>query len=372
MEKKRCTFCVMDNESDQTIIFDETGRCNYCREAEKRKKEEYFPTKEGEEILKNMMNKIKLETKEDEYNCLVGVSGGIDSSYVLYLGYKYGLKMLALHIDDGLDTEISKRNIEKLCKATKTKLINIKPDKKEYADLILSFFKAGLPEVAIPQDNILFCALMDIQRKNKIKYFLSGLNFSMESILERGEKVNAHDKVHILNVHKLYGKIKIKNLKFSSIIKNYIFKKYLYKLNIIKPLNYIDYNLETSLSELKNFCDFEYYGGKHHENILTRFIQCYYLPIKFNKDKRKSHLSSMIISNQITREEALEILKKDAYESEEILKRDKEVLAEYFNIPLKEFEEILKTPPKKHLDYKCSYLNKFANLGRKYRKFLGY
>lgn len=367
---KKCSYCVMDNESDDSITFNEEGRCNYCLEAEKRKKTEYFPNEVGEKKLEEIIYKIKEETKDLKYNCIVGISGGIDSSYVLYLGYKYSLKMLAVHIDDGLDTEISKANIKKLCEKTKVDLITIKPDKAEYADLTLSFLKASVPNLAMPQDNILFKELQEIVKKYKIKYSLSGLNFSLESILERSDKINSADGYHILSIHKKYGSIPLRKIKLNSIFNAYIVKNFLSKTIIIKPLNYIDYNLERALKELKDFCDFTYYGRKHHENILTRFLQCYYLPVKFNKDKRKSHLSSMIVSEQLTRKQALEILKENPYISNELFESDLKALCQYFNISKEELFKYINQPAKSHRDYPISIFNYFASIARKFRKYL--
>lgn len=371
MEYKRCNRCVMDNISDRTITFNSLGQCNYCTDVINRINDEYFPNEKGTEELEKIIKIIKKENINSKYDCLVGVSGGVDSSYILYLGYKYGLRMLAVHFDDGLDTLVAKQNINDLCKAANVDLINVFPDKKQYADLILSFFKASLPNIAMPQDNILFKELYNTIKKYNIKYTLNGANMAHESILERFDKVNSGDKFHIKTIHKLFGTISINKLNMESITESYITRKYFANIKTVYPLNYINYNLKSALEELNLFSNFQYYGGKHYENILTRFLQCYYLPTKYNFDKRKSHFSSLIISGQMDRDEALEVLKSNPYIENRMMDEDMKILSDFMSITVSEFKYILNLPPKLHSDYPNSHLNKLAPLARKFRKFLG-
>lgn len=365
-----CSRCIMDNVSDNTITFNHEGQCNYCTDTLERKDKEYFPNDIGKKKLDALMDKIKKDGVGKKYDCMVGISGGVDSSYVAYLGYKYGLRMLAVHIDDGLDTNVAKRNIDNLCDKANLDLLLVEPDLGQYKDLLLSFFKASVPNLAMPQDNILLAALNDTAKKYGLKYFLSGANFALECILERSGGVNACDDVHIRAVHNQFGFSKIDKLRLISLPERYLSNKYNGKIIKYLPLNYIDYNLQRVLVELKDFCNYDYYGGKHYESILTRFLQCYYLPTKYNFDKRKSHLSSMIISGQITREEALRILKKSAYVNNELKDFDFEFIANYFNLSRAEFKQILELPPKKHQDYNCSQWNKLSGVARKFRRFL--
>lgn len=370
-ENRICTYCVMDNVGDNTIHFDEHGQCNYCKDTIRRMPFEYFPNDEGKKKLDEIMQAIKNKTALENYNCMVGVSGGIDSSYILYLGHKYGLKMLAVHIDDGLDTEIAKENLKKLCEAANAELIVVKPNIDEYKDILLSFFKASVPNLAMPQDNILLRALADTTKEYKIKYSLSGANFSTECILDRSTNINANDGTHIKAIHDIFGEKKISNIKLNTLFRRYIGNRYLSKVETICPLNYIDYNMERVLKELNDFCGFEYYGGKHYESILTRFLQCYYLPIKYKEDKRKSHFSSMIVSGQMTREDAIERLATNPYIESGLYREDMRSLAQYFGLSEKEFCSIVSLPAKRHDDYKKSYLNKLAPLARKFRRVLG-
>ena len=371
MKYQRCTRCVMDNASDTTIKFDDQGHCNYCNDVLARRNQEYFPNEVGKKKLDALMAKLKEEGKGKKYDCIVGVSGGLDSSYVIYLGYQYGLRMLAVHIDDGLDTEIAKQNIKNLCDKAKVELINICPDKEQYADLMLSFFKASVPNLAMSQDNLLIQALHDITKKYGIEYSLSGANFAHESILERSTGINAMDKTHLIAIHKRFGTKPIDKLKVGNLWSAYIGWRYFSKVTNFYPLNYIDYNKERVLAELKEFSDYNYYGGKHYESILCRFLQCYYLPTKYNFDKRKSHFSSLVVDGQMTRDAAIEELKKPAYLSKELQEQDMEFLAEYFGITREEFDRIIALPAKQHSDYPMSWLEKFEGIARKFRKYLG-
>lgn len=369
---QRCTRCVMDNKSDDTIKFDSDGHCNYCNDVLRRISTEYF-AEEGKEgaKLRAVIKRIKTECANDTFDCMLGISGGIDSSYLMYLGHKYGLRMLAVHIDDGLDNPVAIKNIEKLTKATDTKYVVIKPDIEQYADVLYALIKASVSNLAICQDNMIFKAIKDYGQNHHIKYILDGRNFAHECILEKSSTgVNSSDSKYIRAVHKRFGRIPIKDLEFMSLTERYIGQRANRNCKNIRLLNYIDYNMEDALNTLENFCGFEYYGGKHYESILTRFMQCYYLPEKFGLDKRKSHLSSLIMTNQLTRDEALERLEKPLYASDEMLREDKKFIADYIGVSVQELDDMISQPPKAETEYPNSILNKLAPLARKFRKAL--
>ena len=352
---QRCTRCVMDTKGDPNIVFDEHGCCNYCTDAL-----EWLDVQKRQAVpgvLKKLFLKIKEDCKNDPYDCLVGVSGGLDSSYLIYLGHQYGLRMLGVHVDDGLDTDKARSNIQKLCTAAHVKLINLEPDPKQYRDLTLSFFKAGVPNLAIPQDNLILAGLTDATKKYHLKYILHGSNFSMESILQTGNTYTAADSTHIRAIQKQFSGKPINKLRLLSTFENSILRHLRKDVIRVTPLNMIDYNFDQAVAELGEFCGYEYYGGKHHESVLTRFMQCWYLPEKFGVDKRKSHLSSLIISGQMTREEALSRLEQPGYASEELREADMSFLAEYLGISRSEFDAILARPPRSHDDYPKSLLS---------------
>lgn len=348
---QRCSRCVMDDASDSTIRFDAEGRCNYCTEQLERMKEIYFPNQEGKIKLEKLIADIKASGKGKKYDCVMGISGGLDSSYLAYLGYKWGLRVLAIHINDGYDTEISKQNIEKLIKKTGFEYKTVTPDEEQFNELTKAYMYAGVPDLAVPQDNILFAFLYDCIKHYQIKYFLSGSNFALESILQNGNVHDAYDVENIKDIHRKFGNKPIDKLKFISSFKKMLYKM-VYGIQTVKPLNYVDYNRDRAFEELKDFCGFEYYGSKHLENILTAFVQLYWFPKKFGVDKRTSHLSSMIISGQMTRDEALEILSQPMYD-ETLMNSYIDYIKKKMNISDAEFNNIMSSPTHQHTEYKC-------------------
>ena len=352
-EYQICTRCVMDNRSDNTIKFDSNGHCNYCSCALSQLGSVYLPGSEGENIINELIQGLKYKNKNKEYDCIMGISGGLDSSYLAYLGAaKWGLRILAVHVDDGYDTEISKRNIKKLCEKANINLITIQPDAKQFNELTRAYLFAGVPNIAAPQDNVLFACIYKFIKEKKIKTFLSGGNFALECILQRGNTHDAMDTRNIKDINKKFGREKIDKLPLISNFNKDI-DSFLLNIESPRPLNYIDYNRDRALKELHDFCGFEYYGSKHLENTLTKFIQLYWFYHKFNVDKRKSHLSSMIVSGQMTREKALEILKEPLYDKEE-MENEIELILEKLDLTKEKFDFIMKEEPKQHTDYNTS------------------
>mgnify|MGYP003312073144 CR=1 FL=1 len=353
-----CTRCVMDNADDAHIHFDEQGVCSYCTEALERKEVVYFPNEEGKWKLDALVARLKEEGRGKKYDCMMGISGGLDSSYLAYLGHQWGLRILGIHIDDGFDAEVATENIDKLCKACGIELVTIRPDAAQYNDITKAFIRAEVRNIAIPQDNILFACLYDYAKRYHIKTFLSGGNFALESILKHFESVNVYDMTHIRDIHKKFGTLPMNKLKFMS---NYqrITDRYLFGIHSVRPLNYIDYNRKQALRELKDFCDFNYYEMKHCENKLTKVIQLYWLPEKFHDDKRHSHLSSLIVSGQMTREEAMAELAKPIYDKEG-MNQDIDYVLSKLGMSRDEFDAIVASPGKLHGDYKTSGVYKWV------------
>ena len=347
-----CKRCVMDTAGDPKITFDENGFCNYCTEALS-----LLEDAKGRGSIEELFSRIKKNCAGQKYDCLVDVSGGLDSSYIIYLGHKYSLRMLGVHIDDGLDTEIAKKNIAKLCEKAGVELITLRPDKEQYRDLTLSFFKAAVPNLAIPQDNLILAALNDATKKYKIKYLLHGGNLAMESILQSGNTYTAADDRHIRAIQRRFSGKPINKLRLLSTFEDSILRRLRRDVITVRPLNLIDYRFDTALKELNDFCGYEYYGGKHHESILTRFMQGWYLPEKFGVDKRKSHLSSLMISGQLTREQALKELRHSGYESEEVKQADFNALAQFLGISRAEFDALIALPVHSHDEYPKSFIS---------------
>lgn len=362
-----CSRCVMNDKSDPTITFDAEGRCNYCTEALKGFGTIYFPNEEGGRRLKQLIGQVKRDGEGRNYDCIMGLSGGLDSSYLLYLGTQWNLRILAVHVDDGFDTDISKENLRRLVLKSGVDYRVIKPDEEQYNDLVKAYLKAGVPNIAAPQDNILFAFLYDTVRKERIRHFLSGGNFSLESILQQGNTHDAYDVVNLRDIHKKFGEKPINKLKFISQTRREIDSRFL-NLHSDRPLNYIDYRRDKAFGELKDYCGFEYYGSKHLENILTAFTQLYWLPVKFGVDKRTSHLSSMIVSGQLSREQALIELEKPIYE-ESIMKSDIDLIKGRLRLTDEEFELIMKSRTHNHDEYRTD--NLYKRIGRAYRLLKG-
>ncbi len=347
---KRCNVCIMDDSSDNTIMFDENGQCNYCKKAFSRMENEYLPDAAGQKKLEALLAEVKKNGIGKPYDCIMGLSGGLDSSYLAYLGYKWGLRVLAVHIDDGFDTEISKNNLRKLVAATGFDYRVITPDAEQFNALTLAYMRAGVPNIAIPQDNVLFAFIYDLMRKEHIRYFLSGSNFALECILQQGNTYKAFDVVNLKSINKAFGEKPIDKLKFISTLRS-VYDKMSMKTQTPCPLNYIDYNRDRAFRELEEFCGFEYYGRKHLENVLTAFIQLYWFPKKFGVDKRTSHLSSMIVSGQMTRDEALAEYAKPLYD-EAMMKEYIDFVKQKLGISDVLFEELMAAQPHQHTDYK--------------------
>jgi len=373
VKKRVCKRCVMDNLGDPSITFDENGFCNYCTVALQSKEILYHPNDDGKRQLDDIVSKIKRDGKNQKYDCMLGLSGGLDSSFVAYIGHQYGLRMLAVHIDDGFDTVETTKNIDRICKAYNIDLVVEKPNKEQFTDLTRAFIRAGVPNIAIPQDNVLFANLYKYAQENHIKYFLSGSNFALECILQRGNSHDATDKTHILDIHKRFGEKKLDGtLPLFSMFEKRIKYNLIYKIQTICPLNYVEYNALNAFAILHKTCGFEYYGDKHCESHLTKFMQRYYLPQKFGVDKRKSHYSSMIISGQMTRDEALGKLAEPLYEEQQLQKDLAFILGE-LSISRKEFDKLMSESPRKHTDYRTSILNRAAQVFLKLRqKTAGY
>lgn len=346
---QRCTRCVMDNSSDSTITFDSNGICNYCTQAFNDIGKIYFPNEEGKKKLELLLSKVKSEEKEKKYDCIMGLSGGLDSSYLAYLAYNWGLRVLAVHVDDGYDTEISKNNLKKLILKTGFDYETITPDSKQFNALTLAYMKAGVPNIAIPQDNVLFAFLYKKMKEFHLKYFFTGGNFALECILQQGNTYKAFDVVNIKDINRKFGSKSINKLELLSNVQRGWDNQILH-IKTPRALNYIDYNRNRAFKELKDFCGFEYYGRKHLENILTAFIQLYWFPKKFGVDKRTSHLSSMIVSGQMTREEALKELEEPLYDEKQ-MQEYITIICTNLGITKSEFEEIMRAPIHQHDEY---------------------
>ncbi|WP_299548819.1 N-acetyl sugar amidotransferase [Seonamhaeicola sp.] len=347
-----CKRCVMDTTA-KNISFDATGICNYCTNYFK----EQHKVLKNEELLKPIIAKIKEEGKNKKYDCVIGVSGGVDSTYVAYYVKQLGLNPLAIHLDNGWDSELAVANIEKTLKKLDIDLYTHVINWNEFKDLQLSFLKASIPGMEIPSDHAIFAILNKVALKYGVRYIINGSNFRMEYIMDPdwSEFIGQMDWLLIKNVHKQFGKVALKTFPRMT-RKDVYYTRFVKKHTVINILDYIDFSKEKAMKIIQDKLGWVYYGGKHYESIYTRFTQAYIQPLKFSIDKRKAHYSNVICMGEMTREEALSALKKDAYPNEEMKMDDLEYFKKKMNFSDSEFEKIMNAPVKSYKDYK-GYFN---------------
>lgn len=348
--KQVCSRCVMDT-TDPDIIFDEKGVCNHCHTYDRNVIKHIHV---GKNDLKNLVKDIKGSVPEtSQYDCLIGVSGGVDSSYVLYKAIQMGLKPLAFHLDNEWNDPIAVENIKRLTEKLGVDLVTRGVDWVEYRDLQLSFLYASTPDCEVPTDYALNAMLHLVAEEYGLVYIINGCNVRTESHLPKAWSQGHFDYKYIESVHDRFGRID--NIPSFPVIDLLTAFRYSTNHKVVSILNYLDYNKTKAMLELEREIGWKYYGGKHYESIYTRFYQAYILPKKFGFDKRKMHFSSLICSGEMTREQALNELKKETYPIEQQLE-DKSYVCKKFGITSQEFERIMELPVKKFDDFP-SYTN---------------
>jgi aminotransferase len=345
-----CTRCVMDT-SDPEIKFNEEGVCNHCIEFDTVTQKSWFPNEEGRAKLDTILSKVKADGKNKEYDCIIGLSGGIDSSYLALVLKDYGLKPLVVHVDAGWNSELAVYNIEQIIKHCNFDLYTHVMDWEEIRSLQVSYLKSGIANQDTIQDHAFFASLYHFAVKNNINYVISGGNIATESVSPASWHHSAMDAINLKSIHERFNGMPLKQYKTISFFKYYFYYPFIKKMNTIRPLNYMPYNTDVALKTLKEEVGYKEYGRKHGESRFTKFFQNYYLPKKFGIDKRIIHLSSKILSGQITREEALEELSVPLYEDVE-LQSDKEYIAKKLLISVKELDSLINSVGNPHTDYK--------------------
>ena len=344
---RQCSVTVMDNIADPDIVFDEKGVCNYVHEFYSQY-EANIPAK-AQEMLEQSIDKIKQDGRGKPYDCLTGISGGVDSSYLIYKAKEWGLRPLIVHFDNGWNSEIAVRNINNIISKTGFELYTLVVDWQEFKDLQLSYIKAGVVDLEVPTDHAIYATWHKLSKKFRIKYVLSGNNYITESIMPPNWYFNKTDAVNLLNIHKQFGNRKLKTYPVFKPIDQILYNAVL-NINVVKPLNLISYNKAAAKQILMREFNWADYGGKHYESFYTKFYQAFILPYKFKIDKRKAHLSNLILSKEITKDEALEELSRPLYTETE-LSDDKEYFIKKLGISPDFFETYLKAPRVEHSHY---------------------
>src|SRR4030042_3002861 len=349
-EYRICNRCIMDT-SDHEITFDANGNCNHCNKAIELAPITWFTGDKGEKMLNKIADRIRNEQKRNEYDCIIGLSGGVDSSYLAYITkVKLGLRPLVVHIDCGWNSELAVKNIENITKHLDIELHTFVVNWEEMKDLQRAFLKASVMDQDIPQDHAIFAGLYRFAENNNIKYAFNGNNYTSEIILPSSWGHQAMDLRHLHSVHRRFGEKELKEFPTIGFFRRYIYYSLIKNIKIIAPLNYLDYRKDDAISIMGRELGWQYYGGKHHESRVTKFFQSYYLPHKFKFNKKRAHLSSLIISGQITRYEALMLMNQSDY-SEAEKNDDLEYVAKKLDWTLSEFREIIDHPPRDHSEF---------------------
>ena len=345
-----CSKCILDI-TVPNIEFDENGECNYCKMHELLA-QKYPNGKKGQEKISSIIEEIKRRGKNKKYDCIVGISGGTDSTYCLYLTKKWDLRPLAVHLDNNWNSEIAINNIRKVTNGLNIDLKIVNVDWEEFKDLQIAFLKGSVPEAEIPSDIGIYSTLFKIAAEENISSVINGHSFRTEGTSPLGWTYM--DGKYIESVYKKYGeKNKLRN--FSNLkILNLFYYIFLKRIKEYRPLEYLDYNKVEAGKILEKEIGWQYYGGHHYESIYTRFIILYILMKKFNIDKRKVSLSAQVRSGIISRQVALEKIKNVPYPDYKI-QSDKDYILKKLDLNEIEFEKIISSPIKSFQDYKTYY-----------------
>lgn len=349
-EYQRCTRCVMDT-TDSRIEFDENGVCDHCRNFDTNIKPYWKPAENRFDELEELSRKIK-KSKKGKYDCILGLSGGADSSYLAYIAKEImHLNPLVIVVDTGWNLNVAVENIERIVKGLDLDMYTEVINWKEMADLQLSFFKASISSCDFPQDHCIFATLYNYAVRHGIKYVLTGSNSATEFIRPPVEWLYMNDLVLAKDIHRRFGTRVLKTYPTCGILKYKILYEMILGMKRVYPLDYVIYDKPKVMEFLHEKYGWEKYENKHYENVFTRFFEGYYLPAKFGFDTRKNVLSNEILAGTITRDEALEMLSKPPYDPDQ-MELDKEYVAKKLGISAEEFDRIIALPNKTPSDYR--------------------
>lgn len=347
-----CNTCIMDT-SDSSITFDAAGRCVYCNNFHNTIKPSWHTDERGERELLKTVEKIKEQGKGKDFDCIIGLSGGLDSSYLTYVAKeKLGLRPLLFHVDAGWNTDQAVGNIEKLVDGLKLELFTEVINWEEIKDLQVALLKSQIPHLDIAQDTAFFSTLYKFARENKIKYVLTGGNYSTECCREPEEwgAYPGTDKTLILDIHKKFGKAPLETFPIVDVFTSKIYYKYILGMQVFKPLDLMPYIKKDAEVELEQRFGWKKFQHKHHESRFTRFFEDYWLPRKFGFDRRRAHFSSLIMTGQMTRDEALERIRTPELD-EHFLTREFEYIAHKLDLTVDELQAIFDGENRSSYDY---------------------
>jgi N-acetyl sugar amidotransferase len=346
---RQCSVSVMDSISDPAIAFDEKGICNYYYEFKEAASASVISGEEGIQQLHQLAATIKSAGKRQPYDCIMGLSGGVDSTYVALLAKELGLRPLAVHFDNGWNSELAVMNIENIVSKLGFDLFTYVINWEEFKDLQLSYLKASVVDIEAITDHAIIATLYRLAGKKNIKYILSGTNVQTENTLPKAWIFSKTDHINIKAIHKQFGTVPLKTFPFmNSKVKRYY--QALKGIESVAILNYVSYKKADVKKRIEEELGWRDYGGKHYESVWTRFYQGYILPQKFKIDKRKAHLSDLIFSGQITKEQALAELETPIYDPE-VFKADYMFVLKKLGLTKEDFNAIMNLPVRSHYDF---------------------
>ena len=352
MTETICTNCVMDT-TDSEIVFDEQGVCDHCNTFKADIEPNWHTDEKGLAALQKTVDAIKAEGKNKDFECIIGMSGGIDSSYLLYLAVeKLGLRPLVFHVDAGWNSQQAVNNIEVMIDKLNLDLFTEVIDWEEMKDLQRAFFRSGVPHVDTPQDHAFFATMYKFANKYKIRHILTGANYSTECIRNPKEWMYYQsDSIQIKDIHSKFGEKPIKNFPLTNILWHKVYLPYIKNIKVVTPLNYMPYIKAEAVELLKSRFGWQEYPQKHFESRFTKFYESYWLYEKFGFDVRKVQYASLILTGQMTREEALEKLESKPYDPENV-HHDFEFVANKLDMTVKELRSCFDGENKTYKDYK--------------------
>jgi N-acetyl sugar amidotransferase len=356
--------------TDPDITFDDQGRSNWVRHFEQTFQLRWKP--QGDPAaFQLLMDRIRKTGRHKRYDCAIGLSGGVDSSYLAYLVKREGLRPLVIHTDAGWNSETAVRNIENIVNKCGFDLFTVVIDWDSLADLQRAFLRAGVPNQDIPQDHAIFAAFYGLAARHGIRYVLSGHNIACESIMPPSWGYDALDTRHIRAIHARFGERPLRGFPLMGKLRYGIEYQLLRRMRILKPLDLLPYSKAEAIRTLEKEFGWQYYGGKHFESRWTRFFQAWWLPSRFGYDKRLGHLSSMILSGQISRAEALAELESPSY-TEALMREDLALVLKKLAMSPHDWEHLLSRPVHAHEEYPQGLaLTRFMQSGKRWMRRLG-
>lgn len=346
---QECVRCVMDT-SDPWIEFDEYGVCNHCRKYDRHVAGLGTP-QQRKTKLENLVAHLKNAGRGKDYDCIMGLSGGVDSSYLAWYAVKeLGLRPLVVHVDTGWNSELAVSNIQNIVQKLNLDMHTLVIDWEEIRDLQRAYFRSGIANLDVPQDHAFIASLYREAKRYGIKNILNGGNMQTESILPAAWGYDASDARNLKAIQKKYGNIRLKTYPIYNLFHRHIYYPIIVKIKTHRPLELIDYNKFEAKELLMRELGWRDYGGKHYESVFTKFFQAHYLPSKFGYDKRKAHLASLVVSGQITREQAKSEMAQELYDANE-LAEDKAYFIKKLEISEAEFEKIMQSVPSDYEEF---------------------